>query len=107
MRPRSSEKPSSIRRGDIAGLQPLDVALQGGASERIPKYQLAIDLLSIAPERRRRHVDDLGIRKAFDDFLPARSSAVVRLVDNNHIEEIVRKLCQPFIDVRRRAAECS
>ncbi|HXW48324.1 MAG TPA: hypothetical protein VEK31_02660 [Xanthobacteraceae bacterium] len=34
-----------------------------------------------------------------DDFLPASSGAVMRFVDNDHVEEVVRKLSQPLVDV--------
>ena len=44
-------------------------------------------------------MDDLGIRKTVDNLLPACGGAVVRLIDNDHVEEIVGKLRQPFVDV--------
>src|SRR5882672_933016 len=92
---------------DVARLQPLDVAFHGSAAERIPEYQLAIDFLSVAAERRCRHVDNFGFRKTVHDLFPTLGRAMVSLVDNNHVEKIIGKLRQPLIDIRRELLNIS
>ena len=68
-------------------------------SERISEYQLTVDLLAVATERRRRHVDDFCVREMLDDVLPACGGAVVSFVDDDHVEEVVGELRKPLIDV--------
>jgi hypothetical protein len=81
--------------GDVGGLDVLDVALAQGLRDRVGVDHLAFDRPVIGAKRRRGDADDLRLREVVEDIPPARGRVVVTLVDDDHVEEVVREVLEP------------
>src|SRR5207253_385721 len=84
-------------RGNVPGVNLLDVPLEHRPGEPIAIDDFARERLLVATKGRGGQADDFRLREAVEHLLPAFGDVVMSLVDEDHVEEVGRELRQPAV----------